>query len=429
MKRTLKLRIMSLALVSAAFVPAAQAFDFEVGGIYYNLNNTSVSVTFSDLQGTYSGNVVIPAQVTYRMQTYPVKGIDNLAFINSTEMTSVKLPDAITYIGDQAFSHCSSLTEITLPAKLQRIADFAFEYCENLSTLTIPASVTQIGYASFMYCRALTEIQVAEENPVYTADNGILYSKDLRLLVHYPASKPDTEFTMPESVQIVPDGAFSPQYHLQTININAALSAVTDGLFAECARLGCINVSPDNQNLASVDGALYDKKLTKLLQFPLFHESSYLALPETVTSLADLSLLGASYLHELEIPAALTDIGTFALAGCIGISSVICHAPTPPVSTPNPLNPSGEIFEPAVFAQASLQVPAESLDAYKADAQWGRFSSIYEIGGSALDAVDAPEAAAPTVTYDLHGRIIPPGTPRRGFRIEVMPDGHSRLVR
>ncbi|MDE6510368.1 MAG: hypothetical protein K2K99_09265, partial [Muribaculaceae bacterium] len=65
MKRTLKLRIMSLALVSAAFVPAAQAFDFEVGGIYYNLNNTSVSVTFSDLQGTYSGHVVIPAQVTY----------------------------------------------------------------------------------------------------------------------------------------------------------------------------------------------------------------------------------------------------------------------------------------------------------------------------------------------------------------------------
>ena len=429
MKRTLKLRIMSLALVSAAFMPPAQAFDFEVGGIYYNLNNTSVSVTFSDLQGTYSGNVVIPAQVTYRMQTYPVKGIDNLAFINSTGMTSVKLPDEITQIGDQAFSHCSSLSEITLPAKLQRIADFAFEYCENLSTITIPASVTQIGYAAFMYCRELTEIQVQDGNPIYTADDGILYSKDLRLLVHYPASKPETEFTLPESVQIVPDGAFSPQYYLQTVNINAALSSVTNGLFAECASLSQINVSPDNGNLASIDGVLYDKNLTQLLQFPLLHESSSLTLPETVTSLADLSLLGASYLHELEMPASLTEIGTFALAGCTGLNSVICHAATPPVSTPNPLNPSGEIFEPAVFAQASLQVPAESLGAYKADAQWGRFSSIYEIGGSALEAIDAPEADRPARTYDLQGRIIPPGTPRRGFRIEVTHDGHSRLVR
>lgn len=137
MKRNLKFRAISLAFVSAAFVPSAQAYDFEVDGIYYNLNKTSASVTYADLQGTYSGDVVIPEQVTYMMQTYPVKTIGQLAFINSTEMTSVTLPDCITQIYDQAFSHCSSLTEIKLPAKLQRIADFAFENCENLTSPSI----------------------------------------------------------------------------------------------------------------------------------------------------------------------------------------------------------------------------------------------------------------------------------------------------
>lgn len=430
MNRKLISRISALVLASAASVPAAQAYDFEVGGIYYNINNTSVSVTYADLQGTYRGNVVIPSEVTYQMRTYPVKAIDYLAFINSADMTSVTLPDGITQIYDQAFSHCSSLTEIRLPAKLQRIADYAFEFCTGLDSVTIPASVTQIGYAVFTYCRNLRGFAVAEGNPVYEAVDGVLYSKGQKMLVQYPASKTGPEFNIPETVTRMPDCAFAPQYYLHAIGIPASLTDVRAGSFADCAALTDIEVAPENPALTAIDGLLFDKDVTTLLQYPVLHEAEHVEIPSTVTSLGDLSMLGAAYVHTLELPASLTEIGTFALAGCSGLSLVICHATVPPVSEANPLNPAGAIFDDPVYLQSGLQVPAESLAAYKANPHWGKFSDIYEIGGAPGSAIGEVEAATDTdcSAYDLLGRRLPAGTPRRGFRIEVTPAG-SRLVR
>ena len=82
------------------------AYDFQVDGIYYNLNGEEVTVTNESGEpsnGSYSGDVVIPASVTYEGKTYPVTGIGNYTFCFCYDLISITIPESVTSIGDDAF--------------------------------------------------------------------------------------------------------------------------------------------------------------------------------------------------------------------------------------------------------------------------------------------------------------------------------------
>ena len=83
------------------------AYDFEVGGIYYDCDasNQTVSVTSSSLGG-YRGVVTIPEQVVYNGVTYSVTSISDEAFYLCWTLTSVSLPNSLISIGDGAFYGC-----------------------------------------------------------------------------------------------------------------------------------------------------------------------------------------------------------------------------------------------------------------------------------------------------------------------------------
>ena len=79
-------------LLSLLVSMAASAYDLEVDGIYYNINDgdSTVSVTYGDswidgehlehVIGLYSGDVTIPLQVDYQEKTYVVTEVGNNAF-------------------------------------------------------------------------------------------------------------------------------------------------------------------------------------------------------------------------------------------------------------------------------------------------------------------------------------------------------------
>ena len=87
-----------------------------------------------------------------------VSGIDDFAFQDCYSLTSISIPNSVTYIGNHAFSSCS-LTSISIPNSVTYIGDYAFFAC-SLKSVTISNSVTSIGEGAFQGCSSLTSITI-----------------------------------------------------------------------------------------------------------------------------------------------------------------------------------------------------------------------------------------------------------------------------
>ncbi len=176
MKRIIQLSLLLLAILLPATVAA---YDFEVDGIYYNINGSNVTVTSGDNQ--YTGDITIPETVTYNGTTYSVTSIGDYAFHGCSSLTSIEIPDAVTSIGDRAFYGCSSLTSIDIPDAVTSIGDYVFSGCSSLTSIDIPDAVTSIGYEAFSYCSSLTSVTIG--NSVTSIGGHAFYNCNLKTLI------------------------------------------------------------------------------------------------------------------------------------------------------------------------------------------------------------------------------------------------------
>lgn len=62
---------------------------------------------YMNTRSRYSGDVVIPASITYNGNTYVVTGIGANAFYQCFNLTSVEIPNTVTAIYTAAFEDCN----------------------------------------------------------------------------------------------------------------------------------------------------------------------------------------------------------------------------------------------------------------------------------------------------------------------------------
>lgn len=86
-------------------------------------------------------------------------------FTECTDLTSVTIPDSVTYIGDNAFGGCTGITSIIIPNSVTSIDESAFDGCSGLTSVIIPNSVTTIGDTVFFDCTGLTSVTVEATTP------------------------------------------------------------------------------------------------------------------------------------------------------------------------------------------------------------------------------------------------------------------------
>lgn len=84
-----------------------------------------------------SGDLVIPAEVSDGSSNYTVISIGNYAFSDCNDLTSISIPNSVTFIGDYAFYECSGLTSISIPNSVTSIDYNAFYGCDNLETVSL----------------------------------------------------------------------------------------------------------------------------------------------------------------------------------------------------------------------------------------------------------------------------------------------------
>ena len=128
----------------ARFSQSPLVFDL-VGSSAYSVRAANTSI---------SGNIEIP-------QTYngkPVVVIQNSAFKDCSNVTSVLIPSSIKSIGINAFENCSNIAEVVISEGVTLIGNNTFLGCEKLASVTLPTSLESIGANAFAGCTQLSSI-------------------------------------------------------------------------------------------------------------------------------------------------------------------------------------------------------------------------------------------------------------------------------
>lgn len=104
-----------------------------------------------------------------------------------------------------------------IPATVTQIDNFAFTACKFLRELTIPPRMTDVYAYCFngkwIYsekCDSLEKIHVAENNPYFYSQDGVLFEKKdgTTRLICYPIARKDSCYVVPEGVESIAEAAF-----------------------------------------------------------------------------------------------------------------------------------------------------------------------------------------------------------------------------
>ncbi len=345
MKQLLRFSIMLLTLLLPA---TATAHDFEVDGIYYKINGSEATVTYrgaeSNSYNEYSGNVTIPATVTYGGATYTVTSIGNEAFQWCSGLTSIVIGNSVTSIGGSAFYYCTGLTTVTIPNSVTSIGSHAFQYTK-LTSVTIPSSVTSIDMWAFSGCTSLTSIIVDKNNTVYDSRedcNAIISTATNTLMIGCQST------IIPNSVTSIGDWAFSSCTVLTSIDIPNSITTIGHAAFYNCNGLTSIVIG---NSVTSIGGSAFEIEngsMTRVdisditawcnIEFedwcanPLNsggslylngYELTELIIPDSVTKINDYAFCSCSSLTSVTIPNSVTSIGESAFRDCSGLTSIV----------------------------------------------------------------------------------------------------------
>ena len=200
------------------------------------------------------------------------------------------------------------------------IGKHAFFYCSALESVTIPNHVALIGDNPFYGCEKLSNISVSVENPYLEVIDGVLFSKQDKRLVWFPAMSSDNRYFVPEGTKIIGADAF---YSSIVMFLAVPDSVETIGNVPLSSRQGhiSIDISDENPYLEKVDGVLFDKQHKKLIGSSVLLSGKY-TIPEGTETIGDNAFEFCDGLTSVEIPDSVTSIGNEAFFGCRSLESI-----------------------------------------------------------------------------------------------------------
>ena len=298
MKNTKKLlaAMLSIMLVSSCIVTPVQAAKKDSTVIYNKVVTAASQATHTDDVtpiiesgdcGADGGNVKYELHESGTLYIFGdgnMKDYDWNDKFNVKSMEKAVVEQGVTNIGKHVFSGCPDLASIDISDRVTHISAWAFEDCKSFTNIEIPNSITDIGWGAFSGCIRLANIEI------------------------------------PNSVTNISDWAFDECASLESIVIPGSVTNIGIGAFADCDRLSNIFVSEENEVYASIDGILYNKKISELLCCPGGKTS--VNIPNSVTDIYNYSFKGCRSLTSIEIPDSVTKIQYAAFEDCISLESI-----------------------------------------------------------------------------------------------------------
>ena len=219
--------------------------------------------------------------------------IDDVSWIKAENVTPESAFEYILTNGVATITKFTgSQTDISIPASIAgypvvAIGDSAFEKCTKLKSVAIPTGVTAIETEAFYYCSDLISISI------------------------------------PNSISSIGVRTFCGCRKLDFITIPASVKSIGDFAFGYCINLKSFLVDADNSEYTSIDGVLFSKDMSTLIQYPNAKDGVHYDVPAPVVQIGNGAFSDCSSLSSIHIPNGVVSIGSEAFQFCNNLEELI----------------------------------------------------------------------------------------------------------
>ena len=246
--------------------------------------------------------------------------------------TTITVPEGTRAIAGKCFYQKANLVGINLPNTLRGIGPEAFRENPSIVSVTIPESLKYIGVRAFYSCGSLTTVNYNAKRSGYF--QGFLDYGSPTWAGHndiFCACENLTSFTIGDSVEIIPDGAFNGMQHVSTVFFPQSIRYIGNWSFDGCSSLSSVNIP---ENVEYLGSAFVSCSNLSTVQYNAINCSTSYT-PFSYTALTNLTIgpnvrvipqnifsSCSSISGHLIIPNSVEAIGSGAFFNCSGITEL-----------------------------------------------------------------------------------------------------------
>lgn len=247
--------LQTIAIPNAVTEIGGSAFSYAaLRSITFGTDSRLISIGGSAFFGTPLQSIALPKSLIT---------IGGYAFSNCWFLSAVTFGENsnLNVIGSYAFANTDSLTAFAFPGRLTQLGDFAFLSSALEGDVTIPASLSYLGAGAFASCQGLESIFVHADNATYCDRDGVVYTKDGKKVVAYPAGNERISYPIAEGVETVAAAAFYGAGRLQSVTLPESLVYLEEYAFAYVIALSSVAI-PDGVMQIGRYAFLYDMAMS-----------------------------------------------------------------------------------------------------------------------------------------------------------------------